>query len=426
MSSHIETPLLRIVSRKITREFAWTAANLAMMTAGMTAWIIIPSIGYSLESSLGTYGNNVATYIVVNNSGQGTYPLPDNLTKSVKLVPGVETVYPVATNETWFVYKNVTEIGNGGPHTFPGEITGYLSAVIGGAKGYPVELVPLSSGRLPNSDGEFISTGLPLELLSNTSPSNPPKPGSIGSIFHVFLGADPDRPVGNFSAILVGIEKVNPILSMNVQILWNSSLIEQKLGPVAYGQTFGQTNLLIIKVDSVSHVKSVANQTQRLLSSYPPLQGYRASYDETAIDNFLSVQSGTAPLYQILGIVSLLSATSVVVLITYLSFGKRKWEIGLFVTQGWTWGKVSKYYLSYFMSLALIAYTISVVLSFVLSRFAIYNYQLFASQLTVVASPQPVFLVSALPLALVISSMGPYLLVRKSRRVGLDNILREI
>ena len=81
----------------------WSILVVGVLTSGLTAWILVPSVGSTLSSNLNTYANVVATYISVEGGG-GVIPQP--MINEISSIPGVQYVYPFVSNETYFVVRN--------------------------------------------------------------------------------------------------------------------------------------------------------------------------------------------------------------------------------------------------------------------------------------------------------------------------------
>ena len=123
--------------------------------------------------------------------------------------------------------------------------------------------------------------------------------------------------------------------------------------------------------------------------------------------------------------ISLVASTAVIFLVSYLSATRRKWEPGLLMTQGWTWAKYSKFVLAYFLTTALIAVAFSAFVALATGHFLLYQLQVTGNILTIRTTIDPLYLISALPLGLLVSAAASLVSVSRMKRLGLDNILRD-
>ena len=83
--------------KRVLREAGWSLVVIFILTSGLVAWILIPSVASSLESGVSDYSNGVGTYFVVNPSGTKcnsflqycAKTLPLNVTDAIASIPGV-------------------------------------------------------------------------------------------------------------------------------------------------------------------------------------------------------------------------------------------------------------------------------------------------------------------------------------------------
>jgi hypothetical protein len=406
----------QLARKKLLKEPAWTIVIVAVMVVGLTGWIVTPAIGGSLRSGLSSYANTSATYVVVEYSGspQGrTQTLPLSLVQVISAIGGVQTVYPVDVNYTAFNFPNYTQPPLPGRNvSIKGAVFYVASAVIGGPYGFPATLIGLTSGKLPLGPEPGFVVNSPLLLDQNT-----------GRTFEVGDNASVSVDGDNFTASAVGVNSYNPLIGDYAQALWNSTFFKAELGQRFYNETFGVgADLLIVKVVSIEEVGGVASQTTSALQDYP---AYRVDYDQATVNNLVSVETGTAPLYELIGVVSLASSVAALFFVSYIAVNRRGWEVGLFVSQGWSWNRVTKFFLEYFLFLAVISYVLSLTLSFLVSQYTAFSYQVYGSVLRVQASIGLSDMISAGLIAVVVSAAISYFMRWRLSKSSLDSALRE-
>jgi len=408
----------KVAMRKVRRERTWSLAVVVLLIVGLTAWMVVPSISAGLQRGMSTYTNGVATYIFVYDTGStDNYQsrIPQNVTNEITAIPGVQNVYPIIDNFTTLLDQSM-------PTTLPNGTTAIIhltedceSAVIGGEGGYPENLISLSAGRMPENDASFLINGGNSAVLkmNQTYP--------IGFL-ETFSNNSSSQYV-EFNATAVGTAAYNPMLRQ-VFILWNSTFLQQQLGDQLFNQTFGGAgaNYFIVKVQDISQVQSVSSQLQTIFANYP---GYSVVSDQADINSLQSLQSQGNVLYELIGIMSLFSVVSLVFLFTYIFSGRRKWEAGLLVTQGWSWRKVTTLSFYYYLVLGAIAATVSILIALFIGDQIGYSYQVYANTLTVPVTISPYVIISTIVIALLISSVAAYFSVWRMKEMGLDNILRE-
>jgi len=414
--------------RRIARETGWSLLIVGVLTSGLVAWILIPSVASSLESSVSNYSNGVGTYFVVNTSGSRcnlllsavscARILPRNVTDDFAAIPGVQKVYPIILNLTTLIEPCSGTAQNGSVVTYPDCHISYTAGLLGGQRGFPTNLLALSSGRLPRDQPEFAAS----QTVANLSEV---KTVTITCLF--CPGTSPTE-FGNitdpFSATDVGEVALNPIF-VNVFILWNSTFMLHKLGPTLYRQTWESngSNYVIVKVDSLADVPRVVNATEQLIRA-PQYGLFGVMYDQALSQSLQSLTTQTAPLYQLIGIVSLIAVVGVSVLVSHLIAGRRDWEAGVYLTQGWTWRDVYILYSIYFLVLSLAAFAIAVVVSTFASHYFTATYDVYGTFTTFTATVDPFYLVTGLAFAIALAFFASYTIVRRQRRMGLDSIVR--
>jgi len=404
---------INVVLRKARKEKLWSLAIVALLTIGLTTWMVVPSLSASLQEGLSSYANNVATYMFVYNTGAGDfgYRIPKNWLDEITAFEGVQEIYPVVTNFTRF------REGEKG-------IMGVESVVIGGKGGFPLSLISVSVGKIPENEAGFLINGIMYGTFSMNETyitlfEMGPEveiPDNV-STYRDFR----DREYVMFNSTGVGLMPYNPMFQQ-AHIMWNSTFLRQKLGDQLFEQTYGGegASLLIIKAQDINHVKPVAEKIQLMLRG-----GYSLIYDEATVDAQISFQSGSAILYNLIGTTSLFSVVLMVFLVAYVFSGRRSWEVGLLISQGWSWRKATKLFLGYYVVLGVVSVALSTILSFVIVNQIGYSFEVYGQTLQIPVSLNPYLLASGVTIALLVSGAAAYFAVWRMRKMGLDNLLRE-
>lgn len=407
---------LKLSTSRVLREVGWSIVIVGVLTSGLTAWILIPSIGSTLSSNLTNYANGVATYMSVEGGGA---VLPAEIVNSISTIPGVQKVYPFVVNETYFVVHNFPTTLGGQEHMVPLARFGVSSTIVGGHNGFPPALLSLTSGRFPGNEAAFAFEPY---LKQANPPQTDVRPGAAQDIV-IGCGVCANiTTVGSyFNATALGEVAVNPLFS-DIAVFWNSTFMMDHLGPQLYNEEWGgnRSNYLIVKVDNVADVSRVGGAIGALLS--PPFQ---VNYDQVFAEDTQSFVTQTAPLYEILGLVSLLAVVAITFFVSHLVASKRSWEAGMLLTQGWKWRDVFTLYSYYFLVLSLLSFAVAAFISDVSSRFFTTTYSIFAQQVTVTAAADPFYVGAGLLLAVLMSFFASWTLVRRLKRMKLDGILRE-
>ena len=399
--------------KRALSETTWSILIVVIMSVGLMGWMTIPSIGKSLESGVQGYANAVATYVVVQNNGDPftlNQTIPQSLLAEFGKIPGVGEVYPVATNYTIFI--NSSPIHGGGVNVGNKTITsaefslGILSAVVGGSEGYPQSFLDLASGRVPagNESGFIYNAGV----------GNPIQLGETANVQIAKV---------NFTAKEVGINKYIPLIGNNLGVLWNSSFIRSKLGTPLFAKTFeGGVNFVIIKAMSAEDVPAVVSRLRNLLANY---QSYIIIYDQATVDNLLSLEKGTAPIYDLLGAVSLGFAVLAVFVVSNMAISRRGWEAGLLLTQGWSWKSLRDYNFFYLLLLGGLAFGLSILASAIVSNYTSTTYEVYGGYQTITVSIGTEFVVVAGVMVVALAFVSAIFTNWKLRKLGLDRILRD-
>lgn len=406
-----------LVLKKVTRDRLWTVALVLILTSGLVSWIVVPSAAGSLHDGLVSYGENTSTFIVVRGCNIGpTYGnayLPKNLPAETLALPGVQAVYPIDVNYTYML--TTFTLGSGSSKSTGGStvLAAIASAVIGGENGYPTGLILLIQGHIPQgNEPGFVLNDNTLGTFNRNGYNS----FMIGS--SEWNGTNAVK----FNATIAGIAAFNP-LTREVYILWNSTFLEQKLGQRLYNATFGgNPDFMIVKAKTLSDVQGVVNATRNALGGD---QKFCVDYDQAGLIAIQSLETQSIPLYQLLQFGSLAVTVAVVFLVSYLGASRRKWEAGLLISQGWTWGRYSVFVISYYSVLALISSAFSGALSVILEHFLLYHYDFYGNIIQITMTINPLYLLSAIPLSLVVSGTAALIFTSRVRRAGLDSILRE-
>lgn len=396
--------------RKAFREYGWSIIIVAIMVAGLSGWVVIPSTGLSLESGLNNYANAAATYIVVSYNGNPSYRgqyLTNATLSQFQSISGVENVYPVGINETEVFPPPGTVLPAGTENNMTVTIAevGYTSAVIGGDDGFPPQLVVLSSGTMPTpGSGSFILNGNYGIDLS-------------GGALKMQVGGV------NVTARNSGSSQYIPLIGNNLQILWDRTFIVNQLGAKLFGQTFGRINFVIIKAADVSQVSTIANTVTSDLAS-GGYKAYTVDYDALTVQNLQSLESGTAPEYALLGVVSLGAMILGVIAVSFVAVSRRGWEAGLLVSQGWSFRDVLTYYFTYFAVLLALSAVLATVVSIAITRFTSVSFSVYANTVELAPTLNYGYLVGGIAVMLLVCAFVSWLMVRRIRRSGLDGVLR--
>jgi hypothetical protein len=409
----LKSRTLSYAARKALRETSWSGMIILIMSAGLTAGIIIPSTGSSLQSGLSNYANAVGAYVVVQNNGNPlgvNQTLPSSIITKIESTPGVLQTYPMTTNLTIFNFDHPRILGNTtiGNRTLTLETSslGVLSAVIGGTNGYPIQFIKPVSGHSPsnNEDG----------FLYNSFQGNP---YNLGDHANIEIGTV------NFTSTEVGINSYVPVLGNNLQVLWPAQFIQHELGAVLYNQTFGGgINFLVIQARSIQMISSIVSNIKMLLEDYP---SYTIVYDQATVGNLISLQNGTTPLYELIGAMSLSLLVISFAMVSYVAIRRRRWEFGLLITQGWDWGEVRSSLFYYFGILAAISFGLSIGASLAISKYAGSSFQVYGGyvHISVFLGTNYVLIASILLISLIV--LAASMITSRLHKVGLDKILRD-
>jgi len=401
------------------RDAKYSIVLICILSIGLSAWVIMPSISDNLEGTLYDYSTRVATYVTVSLKGDtGGLPpangLPPSVIEEIKGLRGVENVYSFRANFTRFVFHNVpivTISPNGTTSTTYSDVdAGMFSAPIG--QGYfPLDLVSLIEGRLPgNQEAGFLSNCDGHIDIRNNSPL------TVNSTYTVRVGST------EFNAIATGRNTIN-YLYADVCVLWNSMFLQQELGVANFTATFGgPPNFAIIKVDSINDVREVAESLGVILKDF---RGYIPIYDQAAIVDLQNLQKQTIPLYHLIAVVGILFATSVSFFASILATGRRSWESGLLISQGWSRLRILGSTFAYYGTVSLIAFVISAILTESASKFAIFQYWVYGTKLMISTPVSRLYLFSAIPIALLISGVVALVESIRVRNLRLETALRD-
>lgn len=413
--------MFKLAMLKIRREKLWSLVIIGLLIVGFTSLIIIPSIGSSIQRGFSAYSDNVATYIYVSNTG--AYPdfyhsrLSQNITNQIAAIPYVENVYPIVKNWTSLINIPMLICAPNGTCWNETGIDDVPSAVIGGQNGYPLSLIDLSAGTFPeNGEIGFIINDPELTFIqiNQTYTVGFQEPSSNSTEEYV-----------QFDANATGVTVLNPLLH-DVTILWNSTLLQQKLGSELYNQTFGgeDANYIIIKVQSIDQVEQVVSQVKEILTN-GSYSSYSVVYDQETVENLQSLQYQSAFLYTLIGLISLFSIAAIIFLLTFIFSGRRKWEVGLLVTQGWSWQSVVWLFLTYYLILGTVSAILSLILSLLIANQAAYSFNALGTTVIIPIEVSPILIFLSFIISICIAAFSTFLVVWRMKKMGLDNLLRE-
>jgi FtsX-like permease family len=396
--------------RKAFREHGWSIIIIVIMVAGLSGWVVIPSTGNSLESGLNNYANAAATYIIVSYNGNPNYRgqyLSNSTLAQFQSISGVEDIYPIGINETEVFPPAGTTFPGGTENNMTVTISevGYTSAVIGGDDGFPPQLLVLSSGAMPTpGSGSFILNGnYGLDLSSGTLKMQ------VGGV--------------NVTGRNTGTSQYIPLIGNNLQILWDRTYLVNQLGAKVFSQTFGSINFVIVKAADVAQVSKIADTVTSDLAS-GGYKAYTVDYDALTVQSLQSLESGTAPEYALLGIVSLAGMVLGVIAVSFVAINRRGWEAGLLVSQGWRFRDVLTYYFTYFALLLALSAVIATGVSYAVTRFTSVSFSVYAGTVELAPTLNFEYLVGGIAVMLLVCALVSWLMVRKVRSKGVDSVLR--
>lgn len=395
--------------KKAFREFGWSAIIVVIMVTGLSGWVVIPSVGLSLEAGLNNYANAAATYIVVSYNGNPNFAnqaLSNSTLNQFESIPGVESIYPVGINETQVFTPGLTEQED----NITVSITelGYTSAMLGGSNGYPIPLVVLSSGALPvEGSDSFI-------LNANQ-----------GALGYNLSGRTLSMQVGglNVTGRSSGQSQYIPLIGNNLQILWDRTFMMNQLGPKLFNQTFGRINFVVIKAADITRVSAIAETITSELSK-AGYKAYTVDYDALTVQSLQSLEAGTAPEYTILGIVSLGAMVLGIIAVSFVVVNRRGWEAGMLVSQGWTLSNVLTFYFTYFAVLLMISAVLATVVSTAVARFTVVSFSVYGGSIELAPTLSFEYLLGGVGVMLLVCALVSWVIVRRVKRTGLDAVLR--
>lgn len=397
----------KITINKIRKDKTWSLSFIAFLLIGLTIWMIVPTIASSLQEGIGTYENNVASYMFVYNSVTLPYTrLTPYTVSQIRNASGVETVYPII--------ENFTTIYNGSwMPAFVSNSTGsFYSAVIGDT-GYPLNLITLDHGSLPQG-AQFITNGNQGPTIGHSELC------SVNTANGEYL----------FNATCVGIMNevnINPLLG-ETELLWNETFLRSVMGNVTFNQTFGGAGAdeIIIKAQNYSVVPLVVNETQQALNQDPIGSEFTIIYDSFDVSNIQSFQQSSGWINTLIGVLALGFVASMIFLLTYVYSVKKEQEAGLLITQGWKWTDVTKLFAGYYLVLGAIAIAISVPLSIFIASNIQYSFTVWAGTISVPITVPTTSIITSVLIGFGISVAASVFAVWNMKRRNLDDLLREV
>lgn len=396
----------RLALKKVVREPSWTVALSCVLIVGLTVWIMVPSIGLSLETALNEYSDKAGTYVAVSPSGFGTlggFPasqfLGASLIEDIDELEGVERVHPFTVNDTSFVMQYPE---GGGEDSR--DVNVYMNSAVLGNGGYPPELIELLAGILPSAENRGM-----LEITGGSF-------SSVGETFNAEVAGV------KINTTLVGSAATIPFV--DIIVLWDKAFLLGVLGPDSYQATFGhhRANYLIVKAESVEHVDTVAAGIREILEDLPR---YQVRYDRFALSHMENLKTQVQPLYYSIGVMSLASTLGMILISSYVNLRKRSWEVGLLLSQGWRWRSVVTLYSFYFLVVAVVSGLVAIVLAGFISNLLSFSYEVSRGDILVRMRLSELHLISSIPMAVLIGLTSVYVLLRRFRKLGIENMLSE-
>jgi len=405
--------ILHAALRKAKGELIISLLLMGIIASTLSSFIVLASASSSLQYGLQNYVNQFAPWIVITPEGPCQLPhcaktLPFSVIDNISSLAGVQNVYPMVLFVVWEVHHNQSIIFNGQPKILSLNV-GFRSAVVGGPGSFPSTLLDITEGSFPQGIQKgFVHVA-----------GYPPPLSNYSKFISALLD---DTPLsGMFNATSTGVIAMNPLFS-EFYLLWNSSFIRYELGNATYNRLFGgEPNYVIIKVDSINDVANVVNQVDDIINPYPR---FIVLYNQALIDSLLSFQSQTAPLYYALDIIALIAAIAVTALLANVSSGRRIWEGGLFIAQGWLWNNVYRLYYFYFLIISISGFALSLIASIIISHLLVFRYIVYGTTLPIQLVISPVFVSIAFILAIAIPFLASFIALRKFRR-NIDRMLAE-
>jgi ABC-type antimicrobial peptide transport system permease subunit len=177
-----------------------------------------------------------------------------------------------------------------------------------------------------------------------------------------------------------------------------------------------------VKAESMDYVEEVVNGIRDILKDRSV---YQVRYDGYALSLIKQLKTQTEPLYRLIGVASLGATFAVIFFASYVNFNKRSWEIGLLLSQGWCWRSILYLYSSYFLVIAVLSGGISLLLSVLISNLLSFNYEVYRTNIIVSTQLSELQMMSAIPAAIGIGFLSVYLLIWRSKKLGVEGLLRE-
>jgi ABC-type antimicrobial peptide transport system permease subunit len=286
------------------------------------------------------------------------------------------------------------------------------SSAVLGDNGYPTDLISILFGEIPSPENPGM-----LDLTGGTIQNmNTKEPIKVGDVFQVEIAGV------EFNSTIVGSAATIPFV--DIIFLWHASTLTNLLGPALYEETFGhqRPNYLIVKAESMDYVEEVVNGIRDILKDRSV---YQVRYDGYALSLIKQLKTQTEPLYRLIGVASLGATFAVIFFASYVNFNKRSWEIGLLLSQGWCWRSILYLYSSYFLVIAVLSGGISLLLSVLISNLLSFNYEVYRTNIIVSTQLSELQMMSAIPAAIGIGFLSVYLLIWRSKKLGVEGLLRE-
>jgi|GEM_PF-5951786 hypothetical protein len=396
-------------ARKVYRERGWSTGMIVVFSISLVIGMVIPSIGYGLQLGLQSYMNTVFTYVVVANAGGCNEPgldyclnITTSLINNISSIRDIQNVYPVAVNQTDIIQLIAF---NGSTvkdyHDFD-------SVVMGGPNGLPPDMVTTLCSKIIGNSGFLLDSA----LINQLPPSN-------NSLYTVCINCYPTG-MQPFNASLEGTCAESSLLT-NVDLIWNATFLQNVLGGESYRSSFDNSGFVLVKVDNVRNVEGVVKTLAGSLGQF----GLTPIYDQANLLNAQSLESNLALPYTIIGGAAIAAGGLLMILVSYISTVRRRWESGLLETQGWSRKEIFRFQTVYLLLLSCASFTISMAFSFVVLPFLSTNLAIYGQIIAIKPSTNDLFYLIGLIFSVAVPFASSFLSYLSAGKHSLDQTLRE-
>jgi ABC-type antimicrobial peptide transport system permease subunit len=420
-----------LAARKLKRQAGWSLLCFVILTAGLTQWISLTSIGTSVQAGFNAEVSSEGSYVgVLHLSGQNS-PLPSSVITQIQTLPGVVKAYPLNVFTVYLLdrenFSSIQCVGNCPPSPSGGvyRVNTSLRSLVVGTDGLPPELLQVSEGNFPldNESGVVLDTTSARTLRSSAVP-----PTDIGDTLNITFGGESIHPVWT------GVGELSDGLEGAGGAFWSPASLRHMIGNETYNRLIALTppNAVIVKAASLSDAARIAEQITNILSqqnilyniSSNPL-GFNVVWDESLSQTLQSFESNYAPLYDAVSLVGLIVAGSLFVFVAFLVLGRSLREVGLLFSQGLNVGQVTELFAYYFGIIAFLSYLASSAASwFVVPKEPFsYVHLIGYQQISTYVTPDSLVFAALLTVGVIL--LSSILLAWRLRRLELDVVLRE-